>query len=203
MKSRPSNAHEKKKTTPITREDHVLVMKPKSNKCKLTDIQNTSIANTLKSCPIINARTTKTGSAVIRFPTKEHLEKAKNQLKKKHEQQYTVERPQKMMPKMTLIDVPPDTDLESLKQEILDLNPNVKKTAEDDNLTFDLLFKYFNKDNGTNVVIKVHPTIRSILVQNGNYLFIPMKRLRVIDRTHFLNVTIARNSVTKKTVFMK
>ena len=58
-----------------------------------------------------------------------------------------------MMPKMTLIDVPPDTDLESLKQEILDLNPNVKKAAKDDNLTFDLLFKYSNKDNGTNVVI--------------------------------------------------
>ena len=53
LKTRPSNAHEQKKT-PVTREDHVLVMKPKSNKCKLTDIQNTSIANTLKSCPIIN-----------------------------------------------------------------------------------------------------------------------------------------------------
>ena len=57
----------------------------------------------------------------------------------------------------------PQTQFSTLRGEIIDLNENIKKSVQEDNLTFDLLFNYLKDPTNFKlkiVFIKDHPTIR-------------------------------------------
>ena len=90
------------------------------------------------------------------------------------------------MPKMNLIGVPKGT--KDVKTTILGLNENINKLVTGKPLDFDVLFSYDPKDkDNSNVVIRIHPEIRKAILENGSYIYLPMVRIRAVDRFHIIH----------------
>ena len=181
--------------------ENVLILKPKASKNKITEISKTVIPKTLSKVNVVKARTTKQGAAVITFPTKKAMEMAESQLQK-HNDIYLCDKPKKILPKMTLLGVPKHLDNENLKTEILNQNENINNLVTKKNLEFNILFSYKktaktnqNSDESSNVVVKMHPDIWKDITNSGSFIYLPMMRVKAIDRYHIIHCFHCQNSV--------
>ena len=81
-----------------------------------------------------------------------------------------VSEPKKMLPKMTLFDIPPTLPDEDIIPGIKDKNPQIKALL-DAGHTFTLVFCRANTGK-KKAVVKISPDIRSAIVQNGYRVFL-------------------------------
>ena len=144
----------------------------------------------MKKINVVKARTTTSGSAVIEFPSSDSMKAAKAKIEADHGDKFSCEKPKKMSPKMTLIGVP--KDIPDIRTAILDLNEKVNHLVVDKQFNFEILFKYEVKEK-LNVVLKMHPDIRNAIHENGSYIYLPMIRIRAIDRYHIIHCYHCQN----------
>ena len=82
------------------------------------------LTNVLKSIPVKNCRATSRGSVVVKFPHGEAKVEAKALVGSSADfMEVAVSEPKKMLPKMTLLDVPPSLPDGEKISGILDKNP--------------------------------------------------------------------------------
>ena len=171
------------KTRVITNKE-VLVIKPKKiegTSTSLPPVQMNDIQNILKSVPVKSCRGTNSGGVVVRFPN----EDAKAQANALMEplvtsSNITVSEPRKMLPKMTLLDIPTSLSDEDIIPGIKSKNTKIKDLI-DNGHTLSLVFTR-TKDNKKMAVLKMSPEIRMAIVQNGGRIFIGLTSCRAYDR---------------------
>ena len=86
------------------------------------------LTNVLKAIPVKSCRATRRGSVVVKFPRGEAKAEAKASVGSSAEfVEVAVSEPKKMLPKMTLLDVPPSLLDSEIITGILDKNPQIKR----------------------------------------------------------------------------
>ena len=135
----------------------------------------------LKSHQVNSVRKSRNGNIVLRCEDESKLKRVTETL---HNTDFVqVKTMEKNFPRMTVYDVGDFDSNDDLLESILCKNSSIKALV-DDNKAFKILF--FKKWNGnTNVVIKVDPAIRDIILANRSKIFIGLKCCHVSDSFPF------------------
>ena len=135
----------------------------------------------LKSHQVNSVRKSRNGNIVLRCEDESKLKRVTETL---HNTDFVqVKMMEKNFPRMTVYDVGDFDSNDDLLESILCKNSSIKALV-DDNKAFKILF--FKKWNGnTNVVIKVDPAIRDIILANRSKVFIGLKCCHVSDSFPF------------------
>ena len=142
-----------------------------------------NIRGILQSVLVESCRETKSGGLVVKFPSKEAREEASVLLESslgKSDTGILVSEPKKMLPKMTLLDVPtslPDADI---VPGIRDKNISIRNLLENGHV-LTLLFTRTNGDKKM-AVLKMSPEIRTAIINDGGHVFLGLSRCRAYDR---------------------
>ena len=91
-----------------------------------------------------------------------------------------VSEPKKMLPKMTLLDVPPSLSDGEIIPGIQDKNPVIKDLLAAGH-TLTLVFSRV-RDGKKMAVLKMSPDIRNTIARNGNRVFLGLTNCRAFDR---------------------
>ena len=135
----------------------------------------------LKSHQVNSVRKSRNGNIVLRCEDESKLKRVTETLNNTDFVQ--VKTMEKNLPRMTVYDVGDFESNEALLESILCKNSSIKALI-DDNKAFQILF--FKKWKGnTNVVIKVDPAIRDIILANRSKVFIGLKCCHVSDSFPF------------------
>lgn len=167
------------------RDQQVLVVKPKEgtviDENKITSTNNT-IEGALSTVPVNSFRKSKTGTFVMKFPSRETKLEAINLISPSlgNDSDFIVSEPKKMLPKMTIAGIPsavPD-------DEVIDMV--VKKNKEIGDLVGNghMFTLNFTKDKGNYkyAVIKMSPEIRAVIEKKDYYVYVGMNRCKAYDR---------------------
>ena len=170
--------------TKIVRNEEVLVLKPRcpdDNQATPSSVSFDGLRNILKSVPVKSCRETGRGNVVVKFPHAGAREEAKALVESSTGfQDIIVSEPKKMLPKMTLLDVPSSLPDSEVVSGILDKNPKIKELV-DAGHTMTLLFCR-TKGEKKMAVIKMSPDVRNAMVKNGNRVFLGLTSCRTFDR---------------------
>ena len=171
------------KTRVITNKE-VLVIKPKKIEGTSTPpppVQMNDIQNILKSVPVKSCRGTNSGGVVVRFPNEDAKAQANALMEPlMTSSNITVSEPRKMLPKMTLSDVPTSLSDEDIIPGIKNKNAKIRDLL-DNGHTLSLVFTR-TRENKKMAVLKMSPEIRMAIVQNGGRVFIGLTSCRAYDR---------------------
>ena len=88
--------------------------------------------------------------------------------------------PKKMLPKMTLLDVPPSLPDGEIISGILDKNPQIKETLNAGH-TLTLVFSSV-RDGKKMAVLKMSPEARNAIAHSGNRVFLGLTSCHAFDR---------------------
>ena len=91
-----------------------------------------------------------------------------------------VSEPQKMLPKMTLLDVPPSLPDGEIISGILDKNPQIKESLNAGH-TLTLFFSKV-RDGKKMAVLKMSPEVRNAIAHNGDRVFLGLTSCRAFDK---------------------
>ena len=120
--------------TRVIRNEEVLVLKPKCSEGASATPSSVSVdglTNVLKAIPVKSSRATSHGSVVVKFPHGEAKAEAKALVGSSADfMEVAVSEPKKMLPKMTLLDVPPSLLDSEIISGILDKNPQIKELLD-------------------------------------------------------------------------
>ena len=92
----------------------------------------------------------------------------------------TVSEPKKMLPKMTLLDVPSSLPDGEIISGILDKNPQIKESRNAGH-TLTLVFSRV-RDGKKMAVLKMFPEVRNAIAPSGNRVFLGLTSCRAFDR---------------------
>lgn len=177
---------------------HTLTLKPTSTDSENQHFTKTSWADTVKntlpsklnSVPISKSLLTKSGVGYMAFPDERSRDLARDLLQEDFVIQTGEKTVQSVYPKLRINGINCSRykvgDNGILKEAILKKNPTLKALVTDDNKLFDILFI---KDGGSGegfAVVKVDPTIRQMIKNSGNKIFLDMSSCYVSDRLHLL-----------------
>ena len=170
--------------TRVIRSEEVLVLKPRrseESQASASPVSLNNLRDTLKSVRVKSCHERRSGNVVMKFPDAEAREEARALVGSSADfQDITVSEPKKMLPKMTLLDVPsalPDTEI---VPGILEKNPKIKELV-DAGHTLTLLFARVN-DSKKMAALKMSPDVRTTIVRNGNRVFLGLTSCRTFDR---------------------
>ena len=167
--------------TKVVRNEEVLVLKPKSHEeasAVPTPVSVSGLKDILKSVPVRSCRETSQGNVVVKFPHREAKAEAKTLMGSSED--FVVSEPRKMLPKMTLLDVPPSLPDDEIIPGIKDKNPRIKDLLTAGH-TLTLLFSR-SGDGKKMAVVKMSPDVRNAIVHAGNRVFLGLTSCRAFDR---------------------
>ena len=117
--------------TRVIRNEEVLVLKLRCSEgasAMPLSVFVDGLTNILKAIPVKSCRATSCGSVVVKFPHGEGKAEAKALVGSSADfVEVAVSEPKKMLPKMTLLDVPPSLCDSEIITGILDKNPQIKE----------------------------------------------------------------------------
>ena len=166
-------------------DQNVLVVKPAA----ASDETNGSVAQSidgvresLKDIPVKSCKSTKTGGLVIKFPSKEIMNNTASVMNAclGDTPVLRVSEPKKMLPKMTVVDIPKSMRDEEIMSSILRKNAGIKRHV-DSGLVFSFVFAR-EKEHSKTVILRVAPEIRKEIVNAGGYIYVGLSRCRAFDR---------------------
>ena len=170
--------------TRVIRSEEVLVLRPREQEeasATSTPVSVNGLGKILKSVPVKSCRETSHGTLVVKFPHESAKEEACALMRSSEDfNDILVSEPKKMLPKMTLLDIPPTLPDEDIIPGIKDKNPQIKALL-DAGHTFTLVFCRANAGKKM-AVVKISPDIWSAIVQNGNRVFLGLTSCRAFDR---------------------
>ena len=170
--------------TRIVKNEEVLVLKPRcpdESQATQSSVPLDGLRNILKSIPVKSCRETGRGNVVVKFPHAGAREEAKALVGSSTSfRDIVVSEPRKMLPKMTLLDVPPSLPDSEIVSGIQDKNPKIKELV-DAGHTLTLVFCRTKGDKKM-AVIKMSPDVRNVMVGNGNRVFLGLTSCRTFDR---------------------
>ncbi len=137
------------------------------------------LKGSLKSIPVQKASLL-SGTATLRFASKDHLDKAEKLLTNKYKVSTKSEDRKKLEPKLTISDIDPDvTTKEMLQEELLDENEYIKELNGVEKMKVVFLDK---KDRFA--VLQVSTEIREAIRQKDDRVHLGLQSHRVRDRIH-------------------
>ena len=151
--------------TKIIQRDEVLVIRPvrpEGAEAPSPPVPTCSIENILKSVPVSSYRKSKTGGIVVKFPNREAKAEASTLM---GTADVVVSEPRKMLPKMTLTEVPTTLPDEEIITAIKSKNSKIKDLIDKGHALSLILTRA--KDQKKIAVLKMTPEIRSTIVLNG------------------------------------
>ena len=166
--------------TKAIRRDEVLVIRPvrpEGAEAPSPPVPISSIENILKSVPVSSCRKSKTGGIVVKFPNREAKAEASTLM---GTMDVVVSEPRKMLPKMTLTEVPTTLPDEEIIPAIKSKNSKIKGLI-DDGHALPLIFTRA-KDQKKIGVLKMTLEIGSTIVLNGGRVFLGLQSCRANDR---------------------
>ena len=176
------NDHGKSKTI---EDQNVLVVKPTGSSADA----NTSVAQSidgvkesLEDIPVKSCKPTKSGGLVIKFPSKEIMNSAANAMNASlgDTPVLSVSEPKKMLPKMTVVDIPKSIPDDEIISSMLRKNAGIKRLV-DTGLAFSFVFAR-EKVHSKIVILKMAPEIRKEIVNAGGYIYVGLSHCRAFDR---------------------
>ena len=170
--------------TKVIQSEEVLVVKPKmpmGASAPPPSIQIENLQAILKEVPVNSCRESRSGGVVVKFPN-ERSKKAASTLISSNLglAEITVSEPKKMLPKMTLLDIPTSLPDEEIIGSILDKNTKIKQLTENGH-TLSLVFAR-TREGRKMAVLRVSPEVRADIVGNGNRIFLGLSSCRIYDR---------------------
>ena len=170
--------------TRVIKNTEVLVLKPKCSggaSALPSSVSVDGLNNVLRSIPVKSCRETSQGNVVLRFPHGEAKSRAKALVASSSNfTDVDVSEPKKMLPKMTLLDVPTLLPDEEIIPSIREKNPNITDLL-DAGHTLSLVFSRV-RDGKRMAVLKMSPEIRNIISGTGNRVFLGLTSCRIFDR---------------------
>ena len=152
---------------------------PPISKNEWTEVVRRDLKGTLKSIPVQKASLS-SGTATLRFASKDHLEEAEKALTNKYKVSPKSEDQKKLEPKLTISDLDPDiVSKEELYKEILEENKFIKDIDGANKMKVIFLDK---KDNFA--VVQVSNEIREAIRKNGDRIHLGLQSHHVRDRFH-------------------
>ena len=176
------NDHGNSKTI---KDQNVLVIKPTGSSADA----NTSVAQSidgvkesLEDIPVKSCKPTKSGGLVIKFPSKDIMNSAANVLNAclGDTPVLSVSEPKKMLPKMTVVDIPKSMPDDEIMSSILKKNAGIKRLV-DTGLPFSLMFAK-EKAHSKTIIFKMAPEVRKEIVNAGGYIYVGLSHCRAFDR---------------------
>ena len=166
-------------------EQQVLVIKSKTGgKADAEKIARaaSSIEGSLKSVPVRGLKETKSGSLVVKFPTREAKVKAASLMTECFDDssEFMVSEPKKMMPKMTLTGISATLTDEEIIPSIREKNKNIDELVER-GFSLSLIFSKM-KDGNKYAVLKMSPEIRLAIERANKYIYVGLNRCKAYDR---------------------
>jgi hypothetical protein len=170
----------------IVRDRQVLIVKPRpgvSVSEAEADIVKNEISEALGSVPISNFRKTQRGAFVLELPNSKFMNKAKDHLDThfKDDQNFTVNKPLKVLPKMTIVGVPSEMSNENIVKAICEKNDEINNYVMS-GCILSVVFSRATINEEKTVVLKMAPEIRSAIKDIGGFVHIGMVRCRAYDR---------------------
>lgn len=167
-----------------------LVVKPKPG-IILNEERTTStrrvISDALGSIPVENVKQTKAGVMVLQFPN----EAAKNDASAaladhiNDDSEVVVSEPRKLLPKLTVTGIPLNISDDELVAQMRAKNHTIDSLVTSGS-NFSLCFtkdkKVGDRVQSRIAVLKVSPEIRSVIMNNGGYIFLDLVRCKAYDR---------------------
>ena len=141
------------------------------------------LTNVLKSIPVKSYHATNRGSVVVKFPHGEAKAEAKALVGSSADfTNVAVSKPKKMLPKITLLDVPPSLPDGEIISGILDKNPQIKESLNARH-TLTLVFPRV-RDGKKMAVLKMSPEVHNAITRSGrpNRVFLGLTSCRTFDR---------------------
>ena len=144
-----------------------------------TKVVRKDLKGSLKSIPVQKA-TLSSGTATLRFASKDHLDKAEQLLTNKYKVSTKSEDRKKLEPKLTISDIDPDViTKEMLREELLDENECIKNLNGAEKMKV-----VFYDTNDHFAVIQVSAEIREAIRRNGDRVHLGLQSHHVKDRIH-------------------
>ena len=155
--------------TKIIKNEEVLVLKPRcldETQATPSAVSLDGLRNILKTVPVKSCRETGRGNVVVKFPNAKAKEDAKVLVESATNfQDVAISEPRKMLPKMTLLDIPPSLSDSEIVSGILEKNPSINRLVDTGN-TLTLVFSRV-RDGKKMAVIKMSPAVRTAIVKNS------------------------------------
>ena len=144
-----------------------------------TTVVKKDLKGSLKSIPVQKASLS-SGTATLRFATKDHLDKAEQALTRKYTVSPESKEQKKLQPKLTISDLDHEiSSPEQLKEELLDENVFIRDLDGQEKLRVVFVDK---KDHFA--VLQVSSEIREAVRQNDDRVYLGLQSHRVRDRIH-------------------
>ena len=170
--------------TRVIKNEKVLVLKPRCHEgasATPSSLSADGLTNVLKSIPVKSCRATSCGSVVVKFLHGEAKTEAKALGGSSSDfTNVAVSEPKKMLPKMTLLDVPPFLPDGEIISGILDKNPQIKESLNAGH-TLTLVFSRV-RDGKKMAVLKMSLEVRNAIARSGNHVFLGLTSCHTFDR---------------------
>ena len=141
----------------------------------------------LKDVKVANARISERGNLVVEVPSSVDHSTATENLKAAFPNNFTVESPKKVQPKLTITNLPNDYTADNLIPRICEKDQNLEELIKDGE-ELSVIKTWSNEGNNGEVrskkfAVKCSPKIREYVMNaNGGYLYLNMCRSKVYDR---------------------
>ena len=188
MVKKPALKYVPAKDTKTVEKSHLLILEAKSDRGKLSDIEfkkaKENIFQVLQphklGIGIKSTGPTSKGGVVMSFQSENDCQKTRVELDKNPDKlQFKTKSPLKILPKMTIIGVGKDLNLDELQSSIIEQNTDIKTLIQEGHF-FKMLFVTKNGD----VVIKLAPQIRDAIKSKG-FVCLNLQSFNVVDRFYF------------------
>ena len=171
--------------TQALKNQNMLIVKPKDGTettATNTDNSITEIEKALDEIQVTSCRKIKSGGLLMKFPSKEAMEKASNAIDNHLGPDHTmsVTEPKKMLPKMTVMDISASVADDDIIPSILRKNPDIQQLVNK-GYALSLIFARL-RDHSKMAVLKMAPEIRTEILKNDGYIYVGLSRCKANDR---------------------
>ena len=170
-------------------EPNVIILKPEERVVSVDySIKKDLIKEALKSVPVTRVDFKQSGAVVLNFPSKKDRQNGKSALQdcvtSHPDLGFVLKEPQKILPKLTITNIPTYLNDDEIITEILNKNEKVDQLVKD-GCSLSLCFtRNKNSDSVSSsrfAVLKVDPKIREVCLDSG-FIFLDFSRCKVYDR---------------------
>ena len=202
-----------KRNTKIPRVKHALLLKPNQEdgssyiKETWTEVVKKSLPLKLPDIPVDSIKLTKNGMGYLSFPDQTSRDNAANNLKSTFAIESKDNIPKLLLPKIKISGLAFDSydsgdapeELDRLKEAILKKNDAVKSLVLNDEKQFEILFiRNDLQRQETFAIAKIDSSIRQVIRNNGDKLFIDLTSCRISDQIHVIQCYTCQSFGHKK-----
>lgn len=159
----------------------------KPSQTNVTDAEQKVISvlkKTSSNATVLATSGTENGNIVVKFKKGDDLKSIKSEFDKEFNN--AVKLNSSVQPKIKIVGIPSFFDTSNnanVERCILNENPLLKATLENNKETFQFLFS-FNSNIGKSLIFKCSPKVRELLKSNGDIITVEHKQCRLYDRLH-------------------